>query len=68
MSDPKPLLTFTLEDLVYLATSGPTVGIRKSAAEALYQRGRTDGARETADNVSAEIAIGHANKHAGGTA
>lgn len=35
---------FTKDDLVYLATTGATIGIRISAAEALYQYGRADGA------------------------
>jgi hypothetical protein len=40
-------LTFTKEDLVHLATDATsTIAIRRAAAEALYQRGRSDGANE----------------------
>lgn len=39
--------TFTKEDLIYLATDvSSTIGIRRSAAEALYAMGQRDGARE----------------------
>lgn len=47
------VLTFTKEDLISLATRGDTIGIRKSAAEALYTMGRCDGAASTGDRMMA---------------
>lgn len=39
-------ISFTKDDLVMLATSGPTVGVRRAAADALYSLGQRDGAIE----------------------
>jgi hypothetical protein len=46
-------IKFSKEDLVYLATSGPTIAIKRGAAEALYQRGRVDAAHEIRTAIGA---------------
>lgn len=39
-------LTFSKEDLIYIATTDGSLKLRRSAAEALYAMGQRDGARE----------------------
>jgi hypothetical protein len=41
-----PALTFSKEDLVWLATTVDSLKVRRSAAEALYTLGKVDAARE----------------------
>jgi hypothetical protein len=64
------LLTFTKEDLVFLATKEPSLKIRQSAAEALYRMGFLDGARDMRETMSAALAapsstVIHADEDAG---
>lgn len=48
---PSKRLNLTKADLIELATSGPTLGIRRSAADALYHRGAFDAANRIGDAI-----------------
>lgn len=43
---PPAAISFTKEDLIFIATGDSSIRVRRSAAEVLYLLGKCDGARE----------------------